>query len=281
MVGDFLRNNINPDNFKYIDSGTPVVVDMGGVFPRLQFGIYAGDGVIIQRYVPKLSLTVFECKSLVELTDNGHYDLYEYTPTKYSYSKTDCLSQAKSYIGAYFIGYSSVFGDDFVFKCLVGDRFDSLFSKSKIGRHYRYRYNEHGVYLFHHFISIEEDWVIHFSDGKYNQGPTILRIEDFYDVISRTEFAIEEVTNDEEPLIARIICRNRALFEFATGENFGGYNIAKNNCEHFANFCRTGKKKSGQVGRMIGEIALAVIATYATKKPLPIFLLKKRYFDKY
>lgn len=38
----------------------------------------------------------------------------------------------------------------------------------------------------------------------------------------------------------------RALSQLDT--NFGGYNFFSNNCEHFANWCATGKRYSRQVG---------------------------------
>ena len=48
-----------------------------------------------------------------------------------------------------------------------------------------------------------------------------------------------------------------------------GYSLAFNNCEHFATYCATGKKKSLQVRRVIGGIAavaLAVTGTVIQKK---------------
>jgi hypothetical protein len=46
-----------------------------------------------------------------------------------------------------------------------------------------------------------------------------------------------------------------------------GYSLAFNNCEHFATYCATGKKKSRQVRRTIGSIfaMTAVAATLALK----------------
>lgn len=277
MVGDFQKNHrlIQPESYNNIESGTPIVADMGSKFPRLQFGIYADGGVIIQRYIPKLLLTVFEYIPLNIFTNSGNYDLYEYIPTKYSYDKAECLSVSLSYIGKYFMGYTSVLGDDFVFKCMVGDSFNSFFSNSKIGRHYKYRYKESSIYLYHHFIAIEGDCVVHFSEGSEKNAPTLIRMEDLNEVRKRMDFPMEEVVYKDDSLSACLASRNRAIYEWSTGNEFGGYNIIINNCEHFANYCRKGKKKSGQVGRLIGELALSIIATYATKKPLPIFLLKK------
>ncbi len=39
-----------------------------------------------------------------------------------------------------------------------------------------------------------------------------------------------------------------------------GYSLAFNNCEHFATYCATGKKKSIQVRRAIGGIATIALA---------------------
>ena len=39
-----------------------------------------------------------------------------------------------------------------------------------------------------------------------------------------------------------------------------GYSLAFNNCEHFAAYCVTGKKKSVQVRRVIGGIATITLA---------------------
>jgi len=39
-----------------------------------------------------------------------------------------------------------------------------------------------------------------------------------------------------------------------------GYSLAFNNCEHFAAYCATGKKKSVQVRRVIGGIATITLA---------------------
>ena len=49
-------------------------------------------------------------------------------------------------------------------------------------------------------------------------------------------------------------------------EEWGEYNIAFNNCEHFASFCATGENKSGQVRKavMAGAIGVGVAAVELT-----------------
>ncbi|MDX1708431.1 MAG: lecithin retinol acyltransferase family protein [Desulfobacterales bacterium] len=48
-----------------------------------------------------------------------------------------------------------------------------------------------------------------------------------------------------------------------------GYSLVFNNCEHFATYCATGKKKSPQVSKIIGgmaTLALAVTGMFIRKK---------------
>jgi len=49
-----------------------------------------------------------------------------------------------------------------------------------------------------------------------------------------------------------------------------GYSLAFNNCEHFATFCATGKKKSMQDKRAIGGLVGVTFAAAA------VFIRKKR-----
>ena len=51
-----------------------------------------------------------------------------------------------------------------------------------------------------------------------------------------------------------------------------GYSLVFNNCEHFATYCATGKKKSPQVSKIIGGMAtltLAVTGFFIRKKARP------------
>jgi hypothetical protein len=43
-----------------------------------------------------------------------------------------------------------------------------------------------------------------------------------------------------------------------------GYSLAFNNCEHFATYCATGKKKSLQIRRAIGGIAMIALPVIGT-----------------
>jgi hypothetical protein len=52
-----------------------------------------------------------------------------------------------------------------------------------------------------------------------------------------------------------------------------GYSLVFNNCEHFATYCATGKKRSLQVKRIVGIIATMTIAVAGS-------VFKKRYRGK-
>lgn len=100
--------------------------------------------------------------------------------------------------------------------------------------------------LTHHGIYIGENDVIHFSggDGNTNLGNsikeakiTVTSINDFM-ANQDTCFKMKNDYNDYN------ITLNRAYSVLDT--DFGGYNPANNNCEHFANWCRTGSKISEQ-----------------------------------
>lgn len=53
-----------------------------------------------------------------------------------------------------------------------------------------------------------------------------------------------------------------ALYYLKDEEEWGEYNLVFNNCEHFASFCATGEKKSGQVKKAViaGAVGVGVAA---------------------
>lgn len=280
MFGDFLRNNhlIKRADYDKIENGTVIVAHMPNIFPLFQFGIFDNGNVIMQAYLIKRNMTIYVSIPFMQFCKGKEFfSIYEYSPQIFSYNKQECLKSARKYIRKYFLGYTSVLGDDFTFSCMVGDKFDTFFNDSKMGRHFYYKYNENGLKLKHHFISIEQDWVIHFSDGEHNNG-THLRLEDYNDVISRSLFDIkEEDYKNHNTLVDYLSSRNRAIFEWATMNDFNGYNIITNNCEHFANYCRRGKRKSKQVKLAFCELALTIVSCIAMKKPLPLLFLERKY----
>lgn len=282
MLGDFLLNysRIPNDSINSIEDGTVIVAFLRGRFPRFQFGIYFDGNVAIQRYDPKLGITIFEQVSMSKFSDCGQNEIYEYLRSNYRYDKKMCLKRAQEYIGKYFVGFTSVLGDDFTFSCVNGyENMCEMFESPMFGKHFKYKYRESGFLLYHHFLAIEQDYVIHFSSGENPNARTRLLVERLEDVKNRTPYEFEYVEHKDESLESLMTARNRAIFEWAIGKDFNGYNIVTNNCEHFVNYCKTGKKRSWQVIQAVGEIAISATVMWITKKPIPLFFLKNRYID--
>lgn len=121
------------------------------------------------------------------------------------------------------------------------------------GDHIKVR--RYGLVYAHHGVDMGDDTVIHFTEPKDGQPPAIRRT-------AMDEFLRGgrlRVVRHRNPLAQDEICR-RALDTLGGA----GYNLVSNNCEHFASWCVTGKKKSFQVrkaaGAVAGVAAVAVIA---------------------
>jgi cell wall-associated NlpC family hydrolase len=119
-----------------------------------------------------------------------------------------------------------------------------------------------GLLYSHHGIYAGDGTVIHFRGverEKRDPAVVITGIENFLNSgkLKRRSYK-KRLPNSETIRIAR-----RHLSE-------KGYSIAFNNCEHFATYCATGKKKSRQVRRAVSGIigvTLAVTATVIRNRP--------------
>ena len=122
-----------------------------------------------------------------------------------------------------------------------------------------------GLLYSHHGIYAGKGTVIHFKGAdKEKRDPSVI-ITDIDNFLSSGELKKRNyksrLPNDETLRIARDHLSKK------------GYSLVFNNCEHFATYCATGKKKSIQVRRVIGGIATitlavtgAVIQKMTTKK---------------
>lgn len=116
--------------------------------------------------------------------------------------------------------------------------------------------------LSHHGIYIGNDQVIHFSGGEGNNN-------NFGDDIKNAKIKITTIDDflmnkyqcwkikGQYTLNQRSEIVSRAFSKLDT--DFGGYSPANNNCEHFANWCRTGYKISKQTS-FISDISKYVIS---------------------
>jgi hypothetical protein len=111
-----------------------------------------------------------------------------------------------------------------------------------------------GLTYSHHGIYAGERTVIHFKgEDKEKRDPAVMltEIESFLrgGKLRRRNYQ-ERLPHSESLRIAR-----EHLLE-------KGYSLPFNNCEHFATYCATGKKKSKQVRRAIGSfVTITVFAT--------------------
>lgn len=105
-------------------------------------------------------------------------------------------------------------------------------------------YADRGLYK-HYGIYVGNGQVVHFSSKKedeMNAKDAIIKITSIQDFAKDDQVFIEK--KDLQPFSPEIVV-TRA--ENMIGKCKGEYNLIFNNCEHFANWCKYGEKKSEQV----------------------------------
>lgn len=99
-----------------------------------------------------------------------------------------------------------------------------------------------GLYR-HYGVDVGDGKVIHFRNysGQSKNSASII-------LTSKSEFSngdyiensfITQYLYDEDEIVERAYSK--------LGSSFGGYDLVDNNCEHFANWCASGKRTSSQV----------------------------------
>ena len=119
-----------------------------------------------------------------------------------------------------------------------------------------------GLLYSHHGIYAGKGIVIHFKGAvKEKKDPVVIKtdIESFLNggKLKRRDYK-KRLPHAETLRIARDHLSKK------------GYSLAFNNCEHFAAYCATGKKRSAQVRNVVGGIVGATFAVTAA------FIGKKR-----
>lgn len=170
-------------------------------------------------------------------------------------------------------------GDDFVAECIADKTIEQIIGErlkkeKMIGAQLKSKFNTFNLFLQkfvpfkglnkglvrllpnweqeHHGICIENNFVIHFSSVRMPTGSPPRIKYDSKDRINLKKGSDGgkrgvEVINPENDIKERLLCRNRAVWIFFHHEDWGDYDFFYNNCEHFANFCRTGEHASVQV----------------------------------
>ena len=130
-------------------------------------------------------------------------------------------------------------------------------------------------YYKHYGIYIGKDQVIHFGSEEGHE------LNPFYAKVIKTSLKkfqkgdplwVEESDEynafDSDKVIA--------LTKARLGE--GGYNILTNNCEHFANECKYGIKRSRQVEIVIKEACRVAIIVFASRSPIGRILVCRNLY---
>lgn len=281
MFGDFFYNcnRIDYSELQYKENGTPIVAQWGN--NMFQFGIYGNKNIICQRCTRRRSIISFSIEQYsTKRFCYGADFLYEYTP-RFDFEKSNAYDNASYYydicrnkIDIAELNLLSVYGDDFTLICMVGiEAFLNAFHNSRMGLHYKHKFNiAKRAPAEHHLLAIEEGHVIHFSRGNGNGTPRIIR-EKLEDVVKRASdrwgSSLVQVEYKNDNVINRLLARNRALMVFAGLIPFGDYNLLTNNCEHFVNWCKTGKTDSEQVTNFFIDAA-SILTSIIFRNPAPL-----------
>ncbi len=118
-----------------------------------------------------------------------------------------------------------------------------------------------GYFYTHHGIYAGNGQVLHFKGAiKEKKDPTV--------ILSDIDTFLNDGTLQRRHYKHRLP-HSKSLQMARAHLDQKGYSLVFNNCEHFATYCATGKKKSTQVHRIIGGAAtltLAVTGFFIRKK---------------
>lgn len=104
-------------------------------------------------------------------------------------------------------------------------------------------------YYYHYGVYIGDDKVIHFSGESYSTAK--ISLIDFHDFEhgNQFDFLVTGYVSAEECVMVNYAYERSEVCNRARSKLYGsfdGYDLLKNNCEHFANWCACGKKISRQ-----------------------------------
>ncbi|MBQ3688382.1 MAG: lecithin retinol acyltransferase family protein [Bacteroidales bacterium] len=102
-----------------------------------------------------------------------------------------------------------------------------------------------GFLYLHYGVYVGDGYMVHFSYRKGEKMCNTRIIKTSYEEFANGSTTYREPLRDNmKPNSSEEIAR---IAESYIGENFGKYNLFRNNCEHFANYCRYNKKVSYQI----------------------------------
>ena len=113
----------------------------------------------------------------------------------------------------------------------------------------------------HHGIFTGDGNVIHYSGEEKEKKDPLVRETNIGDFLKGGKLRRRDHKKRLPPSETLSLARKHL--------SHNGYSLAFNNCEHFATYCATGKKKSSQVRKVVGGflgIALAITGTIIQRK---------------
>lgn len=117
----------------------------------------------------------------------------------------------------------------------------------------------HGGLYRHHGIDLGDGYVIHFSGEPLNSKEPIVEKVTMEEFLKGGELEVVRYSSASDPFpVEETIARA----EEKLGE--GRYNLVKNNCEHFASWCKNGKARSKQVSQLAIAATLVAAGLIAT-----------------
>ena len=111
------------------------------------------------------------------------------------------------------------------------------------------------VKLYHHGIYEGGKFVIDYNDNSKIRRVTLIEFREDQ-TLFRISYKPEPTPLEPEEIV------KKAQVAYATPGDFGTYNIRINNCEHFATYCKYGKRWSPQVVKaaaLTGSAALTAV----------------------
>lgn len=198
-----------------MERGDHIYVDLGSY---KQHGIYIDKSLVIY-WTDRDSKSGRVCQaSLAEFEQGKKHKVRHYSCRCIDRDKT--VKKAKARLKERKLKYKFINSKDFAIYCRT-----SL----KMGDHI---YADYG-HCFHHGIYCGDDSVIHYIDGKIVRHNSLSR------------FAKKQRIRVKRH--RRYFSQTRVLRRAKRRLGERKYNLAFNNCEHFASWCKTGNPKSDQV----------------------------------
>lgn len=122
----------------------------------------------------------------------------------------------------------------------------------------------------HYGIEVGTNSVIHFQgENSFDFGSAYIKMSSLEKFLAGGKLETDVMVN---PIFDADEIANRA--HKMIGNNFGGFHLFDNNCEHFANWCATGNKISRQILFKEDDYSIAAKITDKITEPIERFIDK-------